>query len=409
MFETPACIEPCFFQDTIPSVLADLTVELQREADDLGRGLHPESAAELADLVRMMNCYYSNLIEGHNTRPKDIEKALAGAEVEPERRALALEAKAHVIVQRKIDEMYSKGILPSPTSVEFIAWVHRMFYHEMPEEFRFMERPDGSKVEIVPGEFRTTASDDVVVGRHQPPSSDRVEAFMAHFSKRFAVAEKWASTRIIAIASAHHRFNYIHPFPDGNGRVSRLMSHAMALKAGIGGHGLWSISRGLARGLKDRGEYKRMMDHADSPRRGDLDGRGNLSQAALKDFCEWFLTVALDQIRFSTAIFDLGRLEDRYRLLVKDISEDKRAPDLLAAVLKHGSLERGDVHLVLKTSERTARNTMSAMVRQGFLKSETPKAPVRIAFPLDYRERLFPNLFTDAELTIPDPRPLSLR
>ncbi|MDX8535282.1 Fic family protein [Mesorhizobium sp. VK25A] len=409
MLETPARIEPCFFQDTIPSVLADLTVELQREADNLGRGLHPESAAELADLVRMMNCYYSNLIEGHNTRPKDIEKALAGAEVEPERRALALEAKAHVIVQRKIDEMYSKGILPSPTSVEFIAWVHRMFYHEMPEEFRFMERPDGSKVEIVPGEFRTTASDDVVVGRHQPPSSDRVEAFMAHFSKRFAVAEKWASTRIIAIASAHHRFNYIHPFPDGNGRVSRLMSHAMALKAGIGGHGLWSISRGLARGLKDRGEYKRMMDHADSPRRGDLDGRGNLSEAALKDFCEWFLTVALDQIRFSTAIFDLGRLEDRYRLLVKDISEDKRAPDLLAAVLKHGSLERGDVHLVLKTSERTARNTMSAMVRQGFLKSETPKAPVRIAFPLDYRERLFPNLFTDAELTIPDPRPLSLR
>ncbi|WP_210214827.1 hypothetical protein [Mesorhizobium sp. M1A.F.Ca.ET.072.01.1.1] len=162
MLETPARIEPCFFQDTIPSVLADLTVELQREADNLGRGLHPESAAELADLVRMMNCYYSNLMEGHNTRPKDIEKALAGAEVEPERRALALEAKAHVIVQRKIDEMYSKGDLPSPTSVEFIAWVHRMFYHEMPAEFRFMERPDGSKVEIVPGEFRKTASDDVV-------------------------------------------------------------------------------------------------------------------------------------------------------------------------------------------------------------------------------------------------------
>ncbi|HMN14343.1 hypothetical protein [Aquamicrobium defluvii] len=118
---------------------------------------------------------------------------------------------------------------------------------------------------------------------------------------------------------------------------------------------------------------------------------------------------ALDQMRFSTAIFDLDRLEDRYRQLIKDISDDKRAPDLLAAVLKYGSLERGDVHLVLKASERTARNTMSAMVRQGFLKSGTPKAPVRIAFPLDYRERLFPNLSTDAELTIPDPQPLSLR
>nr|WP_318011312.1 Fic family protein [Mesorhizobium sp. ES1-4] len=118
-------------------------------------------------------------------------------------------------------------------------------------------------------------------------------AFMEYFQKRFAMVERQASLRIIAIASAHHRLNYIHPFPDGNGRVSRLMSHAMALKAGIGGNGLWSISRGLARGLKDRGEYKRTMDHADSPRQGDRDGRANLLESALKDFVEWFLTIGL--------------------------------------------------------------------------------------------------------------------
>ncbi len=117
---------------------------------------------------------------------------------------------------------------------------------------------------------------EVAVGRHLPPSSSRVAAFMDHFDKRFQIAARSSSGRIIAIASAHHRLNYIHPFPDGNGRVSRLMSHAMALTAGIGGQGLWSVSRGLARGLADRGEYKRMMDLADSPRRGDRDGRGNL-------------------------------------------------------------------------------------------------------------------------------------
>jgi Fic family protein len=110
-------------------------------------------------------------------------------------------------------------------------------------------------------------------------------------------------SRFIAIATAHHRLNYIHPFIDGNGRVSRLMSHAMGLRADIGGSGLWSISRGLARGLRDRGEYKRYMDSADSPRRGDRDGRGNLSEAALIEFSEWFLSVMLDQIRFSKAVF----------------------------------------------------------------------------------------------------------
>lgn len=409
LLETPARVEPMFFEDAIPTKLADLTVELQREAAELGRGLHPDSAAELADLVRMMNCYYSNLIEGHNTRPKDIERALAGAEIEPERRALALEAKAHVEVQREIDAMHRSGELPSPTSIGFIQWLHGRFYAEMPKEFRHIERPDGTRMQIVPGEFRSLPEHDVAVGRHVPPSSERVPTFMAWFEKRFAMAEKQASMRIIAIATAHHRFNYVHPFPDGNGRVSRLMSHAMALRAGIGGHELWSVSRGLARGLKDRGEYKRMMDHADSPRQGDRDGRGNLSEAALKDFAEWFLTICLDQVRFSAVMFGFDSIEDRYRSLVRDVSGDKRAPDLVAAVLKHGALPRGDANYVLRTSERTARTTLNDLARQGFLKSDSPKAPVRIAFPLDYRERLFPNLFTDAEVAVPEPPSTGLR
>ncbi len=398
MLETPGRIEPCFFEEHIPAELADLSVEIQREASGLGKGLHPDSAAELADLVRMMNCYYSNLIEGHNTRPRDIEKALAGAELEEETRPLALEARAHVIVQRAIDDMHRTGTLPRPTSAEFLTWVHKTFYDEMPEEFRVIEHPDGSKEPIIPGRMRQEGDAEVAVGRHHPPSSGRVAAFMEHFDKRFQIAARSASGRIIAIASAHHRLNYIHPFPDGNGRVSRLMSHAMALEAGIGGEGLWSISRGLARGLKDRGEYKQMMDHADSPRRGDRDGRGNLSEAALKTYCAWFLNVALDQIAFSAKLFDLGGLDKRYRRLVADTIDDKRAPDLISAVLRHGALERGEAQFVLKTSERTARNTLKQLTSAGFLASASPKTPVRLAFPLDYRERLFPNLFADADL-----------
>ena len=398
MLETPGRIEPCFFEEHIPAELADLSVEIQREASGLGQGLHPDSAAELADLVRVMNCYYSNLIEGHNTRPRDIEKALAGAELEEETRPLALEARAHVIVQRAIDEMHRNGTMPVPTSVRFLIWVHEVFYNEMPEEFRVIVHPDGTQEPIVPGRMRQDGDSEIAVGRHHPPSPARVAAFMDHFGKRFQIAERSASGRIIAIASAHHRLSYIHPFPDGNGRVSRLMSHAMALNAGIGGQGLWSISRGLARGQRDRGEYKQMMDHADSPRRGDRDGRGNLSEAALKTFCAWFLNVALDQVTFSAKLFDLGGLDKRYQRLVADTIDDKRAPDLISAVLRHGALERGEARFVLKTSERTARNTLRQLTAAGFLTSTSPKTPVRLAFSLDYRERLFPNLFADADL-----------
>jgi Fic family protein len=402
MIETPARIEPCSFDEDIPRVLADLASEIQRESALLGRDLHPDAAAELADFVRVMNCYYSNLIEGHDTRPRDIERALAGAELDEERRPLALEARAHVLVQRTIDQTFTAGSLPSPTSVEFVTWIHNQFYENMPPEFRAARGKDGQPLPIEPGSFRSKPEEDVAVGRHVPPSSDRVADFMGYFEQRFRAEHAGASTRILAIAVAHHRLNYIHPFLDGNGRVSRLMSHAMGMKAGIGGKGLWSISRGLARGLKERGEYKRMMDHADSPRRGDLDGRGNLSRAALKDYCEWFLAGMLDQIRFTRAVFKLETLDERYRKLLADLGHDKRTADLVGAVLKFGQIDRGDASIVLKTSERTARNVVSKLVAGGFLKSSTPKGPLRIAVPLDHRDRLFPSLFADAAIEAPD-------
>ena len=152
--------------------------------------------------------------------------------------------------------MHRNGTMPVPTSVAFLTWVHQAFYDKMPEEFRVIEHPDGTQEPIIPGRMRQDGDSEIAVGRHHPPSSARVAAFMDHFGKRYQIAARSASGRIIAIASAHHRLNYIHPFPDGNGRVSRLMSHAMALNAGIGGQGLWSISRGLARGQRDRGRIQ---------------------------------------------------------------------------------------------------------------------------------------------------------
>ena len=138
------------------------------------------------------------------------------------------------------------------------------------------------ELRMEPGVWRSRDEDNVAVGRHEPPSSSRIDASMAHFEVRYRFNALGRAARIMATAAAHHRFNYVHPFLDGNGRVSRLMSHAMAKEAGIGAHGLWSISRGLARGLQSRGDYMRMMNHADMTRQGERDGRGNLSEAALQ-------------------------------------------------------------------------------------------------------------------------------
>lgn len=83
-----------------PEAVADLVAELSAASARLGSSLHPRTAANLADLVRLMNTYYSNLIEGHNTRPRDIERALEqDFEDDEQRRSLQKEAAAHVRVQ----------------------------------------------------------------------------------------------------------------------------------------------------------------------------------------------------------------------------------------------------------------------------------------------------------------------
>lgn len=390
--ETPARIEPCLL-DEAGTELLDLIAGLSTATASLGARLHPRSAAELADAVRIMNCYYSNLIEGHNTTPREIEAALKGQlEAVEARRNLQLEARAHIRLQQDIDRRHAAGDLPEPAAADFIRWLHSEFYREAPEAM-LMIRSDSRTLRMTPGRFRETPEEEVTVGRHQPPSPDKVAAFMARFEQRYRIAPLGPGSRILAIAAAHHRLNYIHPFLDGNGRVSRLMSHAMALAAGIGAHGLWSVSRGLARGLESRSEYKRMMDHADMPRQGDLDGRGNLSRRALAEFTAWFLRICLDQVTFMTGLFALNTLAERLRLYAERNAWRPEAWLLLQRVLQQGEVSRGDAAVITGLRERSARALLSTLVTDGILGSDTPKGPVSLRFPLHAIERLFPSLF----------------
>ena len=394
--ETAARIEPARLEET-PETIADLVVELSSASALLGARLHPRTAANLADLVRLMNCYYSNLIEGHNTRPRDIERALAGdLDQDRERRNLQLEAAAHVRLQKEIDRLGAEGRLPEPASSEFIRWLHEEFYRDAPDE-ALVVKSDSASVRMTPGQWRAIPEHDVAVGRHVPPSSRMVPEFMAYFAARYRFADLGLAARIKAIAAAHHRFNYIHPFPDGNGRVSRLMSHAMALQSGIGAHGLWSISRGLARGLESRQEYMAQMDAADAPRRGDLDGRGNLSHRALVEFTLWFLKVCLDQVRFMSELFDLDQLGTRLTRLVE--TSDTLKPEsawLLQEALFRGQFERGEATRITGLPERSARRVLQDTVAASLLGSDTPKGPVSLRFPAGTLESLFPRLYPEA-------------
>jgi len=394
VLEMPSRIEPARLERP-PESVADLAAALAAAAAGLGGSLHPATGSNLAALVRIMNTYYSNLIEGHDTQPRDIERALAGElDADAGRRHLQLEATAHIRVQAEIDRLAMRDELPEPASTDFVRWLHREFYRDAPEAMLRIANANRQFV-MTPGEWRSRAEHDVAVGRHLPPSSARVDDFMQYFARRYTLSPLGAAGRIIAMAAAHHRLNYIHPFPDGNGRVSRLVSHAMAWKAGIAAHGLWSVSRGLARGLQSRTEYMQMMDRADTPRQNDLDGRGNLSEQALIEYVSWFLRVALDQVNFMSSLFDLDTLAARLRDFALRHPELKpESARLLEETLIRGEVERGEASRITGLPERTARRVLSDLANAGLLASTTPKGPVSLRFPSRSLDVLFPRLYS---------------
>jgi Fic family protein len=283
--ESIGLMEPLLIGETSRhrTALTDLAIELTSCSAGFRRSLPDGVLTALADLVRSMNCYYSNLIEGHDTQPVDIERALKNDySAEPEKRNLQLEAIAHIAVQKWIDDGGLKG---RATTAAGIQEMHRRFAELLPEELLWTEEPDtGERIKVIPGKLRERDV-DVKVGRHVPVSPGAVPRFMERFEAGYRHLGK--SSAILAAAGAHHRLLWIHPFLDGNGRVARLMSYAMLLET-LDTGGIWSIARGLAR---NESTYKSQLIACDLERRNDLDGRGHLSEETLADFTKFFLQI----------------------------------------------------------------------------------------------------------------------
>lgn len=370
--------------------LEDVAFDLTSKASSLAGQVNPVVAMAIGSLVRSMNCYYSNLIEGHDTHPRDIDRALhRNFSTQPKKRALQLEAVAHIEVQKAIDE--GKDDPAEPLTTEYALWLHREFCNRLPDEMLWVEDPhSGQKVHVRPGELR---DDEVEVGRHLPPAAASLPNFLNRFEQAYNPRNLSKIRQIVAVAASHHRFLWIHPFFDGNGRVARLMSHAMLKRMGIGSS-LWSVARGLARNVE---RYKALLMEADEPRRNDLDGRGSLSQAALIEFCEFFLGTCLDQVEFMRSILEPSELLRRIEIYVEEEMRAQRLPKgsfpLLREVLLAGEIERGAAPSITGYAERMARNVVSKLVERGLLTSPTPKGPLSLGFPLAVVERWFPSLY----------------
>lgn len=396
-YDDPVQMEPLVIDGIRPvyNDLIGLAAELSEASACLDATLVPSTARSLSALVENMNCYYSNLIEGHKTLPIDIERALQEATERVGTKDLQSLALAHI----EADQWAKQQSLDQQSLLPFLLEVHRVFGQHLPDEL--LKLSDDSL--MTPGEFRTK---EVQVGRHLAPKAEKLglflDRYMQVYGRRFEWAKKGGIARLDGIVSsfaAHHRLAWIHPFLDGNGRVARITLDAMLRACGVNKTCLWSMSRGFA---KTSDEYKAQLAGADEHRMGDLDGRGNLSEKRLAEFCTYALRTAIDQARYMGSMFALENFQARAEGYFHRVRFDLKPESvyLFLHAFGMGEFERGEAARITGLSERTARDVLSKLLGEGFLLSDSPKGRVRAGFPVHALGSLLPNLYPAGDVDI---------
>lgn len=349
---------------------------------------------ELRTLLRSMNSYYTNRIEGQHTRPHEIELALAkDFSSNKELAAKQRLAVAHIEAEAALEQRYQGNDgARSLYSLQGVQDLHRELFGRLPPGD--WEVAEGQVVE--PGVLRTK---EVSVGKHIAPAAACVPAFIERWATYYGNVRR-GEAALVAMACAHQRLGWIHPFMDGNGRVMRLHSHTLLSALGYT-NGLWSPLRGFARGQE---RYYALLADADSARRGDLDGRGNLSEQALISWADYVLEVCLDQVQFMSAMLDFESIKDRIEAALVFESTVRKSGVRTEALrplhylfLSGEEMPRGEFKTMLGLSDRLATDALTALVKRGLLKSDTPQGKIRFGLPQHALRFLFPRLWPEAE------------
>ncbi|WGS53413.1 Fic family protein [Paraburkholderia sp. D15] len=399
-------IEPAFPNDGEMIDVLDKVADLRAAAAQLSASAGPASRDVLAPLLRAMNSYYTNKIEGQHTYPADLEAAIErnfSKEDETYRRQQL--AIAHMRLEKELEPVALQSSWAQQFSPEWICRIHRELYMQLPEASLIIkDARDQPRGKLVPGALRDI---EVTVGNHRAPPVEMLPDLLRHFAFRYGVDNYSTSRKVAAAGAALHRLSWIHPFADGNGRVSRLQNHLLLTHLKLT-DGLWSPMRGLARRQAD---YYAALGAADNPRRNDTDGRGNLSSSGLTQFLSFWLDVCIDQVAFMSGQLSFATLEHRFGSLALQITHDfgrsmshsRNAiqPEQLGRALYRlfqiGRLERGEFKAMLVSADRTASRAIAQLLALRLVKSASRVGPLEPGLPFFSLRFLFPGLWPEAD------------
>ena len=397
LYDHPSQMEPLLPAEARLAPVLERSHDLIRQADRLAGWSRSGALPGLRQLLRAMNSYYSNKIEGQHTLPLEIEQALRNDYAQDadkaRRQRLAL---AHMATEAQLEALWPQWGAEQVWSAQTVCDIHQDLFARLPESDRL--QGTGTDVQVlVPGQWRQR---EVSVGRHAAPKAQALPGFMSRWAQVYGHVRR-GEMQIVAMAAAHQRLAWIHPFLDGNGRVARLHSHLVLGQMGLT-NGLWSPLRGFAR---SHDAYYAYLAAADEPRAGDLDGRGNLTEAGLLAWIDYVIGVCLDQVTFMTSLLSLDGMKDRIAACLsyeeKVVRQGVRTESLRALhylFSTQSELDRADFKAMLGLGDRLATAQVSALLSRGLLLTDSPYGRLRFGVPQHALRFYFPSLWPEAEV-----------
>ena len=400
LYDQPSQMEPLLPGAFKIAPLLERASDLIRNADRLAGWSAAGTLPGLRQLLRSMNSYYSNKIEGQHTLPLEIEQALrndyAKDADKARRQRLAL---AHMATESQLESLCSQWHHERVWRPQTIGEIHQDLFARLPLTDR-VQRTGNKTITLEPGQWRQS---EVSVGRHAAPAAKSLFDFLAHWSQTYGQARR-GEMQVVAMAASHHRLAWIHPFLDGNGRVARLHSHLVLCHMGLT-NGLWSPLRGFAR---SQGDYYAQLAAADEPRAGDLDGRGNLTEAGLLTWIHYVIETCIDQVGFMTQLLSLEGMKDRIAACLnyeeQVVKQGVRTEALRALHYLFSTqtdLDRADFKAMLGLGDRLATAQVSALLARGLLLTDSPYGKLRFGVPQHALRFYFPHLWPEAEAKKP--------
>lgn len=271
------------------SELANIILDLEKlRTKRLGGDVPPYIFFQLKDIFHILETLGSARIEGNNTTLAEyVEKIIEAQSIQDESDdEISNLDDAIEFIEEHTDEdtLFNRA---------FISEIHKTLT-------KGLTPPPNGEGSKYPGELRRH---DVSIksSGHMPPPPITLQSHFDEFIAFINYPHK-EQYQLLMVAIAHHRFEYIHPFDNGNGRMGRLLNYAFLIKLGFQVKNERIINPSSVF-YTDRDKYYDMLSSADSLKGDDI-----------LNWCEYFLLGLKNEIEKIDSLLDKAYVK-RYILL----------------------------------------------------------------------------------------------